>query len=75
MEAGAEMLCAGWEWNDGQAERSGQGEEGAQEKWRRSQTNLRSRRGRRRLVRGQTTRKNAGRQGTGSGAGGEGWGD
>ena len=70
MEAGAEVPCAGWERKDGQAERSRQGEEGVQEKWRRSRMDRRGRRG---LVRGQTTRKNIDRQGTDFSAGGEGW--
>ena len=71
MEAGAERLSAEWERNDGRAGRSRQDGKGVQEKWRRSQTNRKSRRGRRRLVRRQTTRKNAGRQAVTEGSEGD----
>ena len=61
--AGAEEVGAERERKDEQAEHSRHGERGVRERWRRSQTNRRSRldrRERKKVGRGQQTRRNEG---------------
>jgi len=73
-EAGAEEVSAERERTDEQVEHARQGERGVRERWKRSQTNRRTRmdrRERKKVSRGRPIRRGEEEEGTDFGAGGE----